>query len=119
MKDNIKYIKMDKIDSKELNMDVQEPWYSFIKNGSKIIEGRLNEGMYSNIKNGDIIKLNKHNDDNEFIFLIIREIKKYKSFREMLEFEKIEDVLPNINTIENGINIYRQFLILIYKLFIF
>ncbi len=36
---------------------MQEPYYSFILNGKKIVEGRLNKGKFASITTGDILEI--------------------------------------------------------------
>jgi len=91
-------------DIKEIN--VSEPWFSFIKNKKKRIEGRLNKGTFSQLKKGDIIKF--RNKDDSFIAKI-RKIVKYKTFEEYLMKEGLKRTLPTVKTINEGVNIYYQY----------
>ena len=43
-------------------INVSEPWFTYIKKNKKVIEGRLNKGTFSNLKKNDIVKF-KNNDD--------------------------------------------------------
>ena len=86
-------------------LNVQEPWFTQIKNGNKNVEGRLNKGKFKDLKVNDIILWN-----NEFKTKIIR-ITNYDSFYHYLINEGLRNTLPdkNINSIEAGINIYHKF----------
>lgn len=88
--------------------DCCDPWFTHIKEQRKIVEGRLNSAKYSDLLIGNIIKLIKEDD---FILLKVTNVTKYKSFSEMLQTETLARVLPdsNINTIDDGVNVYRQF----------
>ena len=91
--------------------DCCDPWFSHLKEGRKVVEGRLNTNKYKDLVIGSIIKLYKPDDENEFILLKIVNIVKYESFRKMLEVETLERVLPdeNVKSIEDGVAIYREF----------
>lgn len=84
-------------------LTVQDPWFSFIVVHKKTVEGRLNVGKFKDWKIGDIVKL------NDKIYLKILKKRVYKSFKSMLEAEKLENVLPTVLDIEDGVAVYRQF----------
>ncbi len=86
-----------------ININVQEPYFSYLMSGQKTIEGRLNKGKFLTIKSGDIVTIN---DIAEFIV-----IKKnvYKTFFDMIKVEGIQNVIPNKKTIEEAENIYYGF----------
>uniref|UniRef100_A0A6C0ADQ5 ASCH domain-containing protein n=1 Tax=viral metagenome TaxID=1070528 RepID=A0A6C0ADQ5_9ZZZZ len=86
--------------------DCCEPWFSLIKSGKKVVEGRINSKKYSSMQVGDKLILST---ENEFLRLTIKKITKYKSFEDMIICETLERVLPNIETIEEGIKVYKQF----------
>ena len=49
-------------DDKPLEITVKQPWFDFIANGRKTIEGRLDRGIFSKIKLNDRITwINKKN----------------------------------------------------------
>jgi len=89
---------------------LSQPWFDYIKSGEKTIEGRLNKDFWSNINIDDIIIW--YNDDNNcYNSFKTRIIKKniYKSFSDYLENEDLNKCLPNINNINDGLNIYYQY----------
>lgn len=90
---------------------LQEPWFSLIKSGKKIAEGRLNKGRFAIMKKGDIINFfNRDLDDNYFVKIV--DIKYYKTFYDMIEGEKLENTLPHpkIKTIRQGVDeVYYKF----------
>jgi ASC-1-like (ASCH) protein len=87
---------------------VSEPWFSYIKNKKKRIEGRLDKGTFSQLRKKEIITVFNKELNQKFNVEIIK-IVKYKSFEEYLLQEGLKRTLPNIRTIEDGIKIYRQF----------
>jgi ASC-1-like (ASCH) protein len=91
------------------SFDCCDPWYSFIENGEKTVEGRVNSEKYSFLKCGDIIKLTKKNDETKFLYLEVKDIRRYATFRKMIENETLPKVLPGIKNIADGVKVYRQF----------
>lgn len=88
---------------KTIEINVQEPYYSFILNGQKIVEGRLNKGKFKDIEVGDEIVINQ-----ESRFKVLAK-NIYLSFREMIEKEGVENVVPDAKSIEDAINAYYKF----------
>ena len=86
-----------------------EPYFSFLKNGQKTIEGRIRKKWYRILKPGDHIIV--HNKDNEAdIFeTVVKDVRNYSSIKEMLEKEQFKKILPDIETVEQGIEVYRKF----------
>lgn len=82
---------------------VQEPYASHIINGTKTVEGRLNKGKFAEAQVGDRVLLN---DAVEFVIV---EKNQYKTFREMLEQEGVENVIPNVETVDEAVEVYYQF----------
>lgn len=87
---------------------VSQPYYDLIKNGSKTIEGRLLKDDWGRIMSGN--KIIWTNPDSEgFIQTIVTDIYLFNSFEEMLkDGDNLHKTLPNVNTIEEGINIYNN-----------
>jgi ASC-1-like (ASCH) protein len=87
-------------------ISLKQPWFDLIKNNKKTVEGRLNKGMFLNLKKGDNITFT---NENEKLNVKISDIRKYKSFMDMIETEGIDKVLPTIKTVEEGANIYNKY----------
>ena len=92
--------------TKQYNVSIQQPWFDLVKKGLKKVEGRLNKGLFAMFKKDDIVMWNNKND--KFTVKVLN-VKKYKSFKEMLTTEGLNNVLPNIKTIDDGVNVYRRF----------
>jgi ASC-1-like (ASCH) protein len=85
-----------------------EPYFTFLKEGQKTIEGRINKGWYRTVKPGDhIIVYNEKETDS--VKTVVTNVRKYTSIREMLEVENIKRLLPDIQTIEEGLKVYYRF----------
>jgi len=84
-------------------IDIQDPYKTFLLNWDKIIEWRLDKWKFNKMKIWDIIQV----DDVEFE---IWRKQKYSSFKEMLEKEWIQNVLPDKTNIEDWVkNVYYKF----------
>uniref|UniRef100_A0A7N2MSZ8 ASCH domain-containing protein n=1 Tax=Quercus lobata TaxID=97700 RepID=A0A7N2MSZ8_QUELO len=84
-------------------LHVQEPFFSQLKDGKKTIEGRCAIGDYNRIGSGTLICFNK------CVVFEVQDAHWYASFSEMLGAESLAKVLPGVETIEEGIQIYRNF----------
>ena len=85
---------------------VREPWFSFLKSGQKNVEGRLNKGLFNTFNKDDIITWK--NGKNTVKTQIIS-IHHHKNFKSLLEYHHLSNVLPQIKTMAEGINIYNEF----------
>lgn len=85
-----------------------EPYFTFVKEGIKTVEGRLNKGKYKEIQPKDHIVVFNNEETKSFEVVVIG-VRNYFSFKELLEKEGLKKVLPNAETLEDGINIYREF----------
>jgi len=89
-------------------INVSSPWFKYIADGFKKIEGRLNKGTFSNMKVGDMLTINNTDKTQQIIAKIV-DISKYNSFESYLIMEGLKRTLPGIKTIEDGVKVYRQF----------
>ncbi|MFT4552040.1 MAG: oligoribonuclease [Chlamydiales bacterium] len=86
-----------------LPMTVREPFFSQIKNGTKTVEGRLSRGSYRNLQVGMNLRF------NDEVTCRVTGIQKYASFREMIEAEGIDNVLPGLTETSEAEEIYHHF----------
>ena len=86
----------------------KEPYYTFVKNGQKTVEGRLIKGKYAEMNVGDHIVVQKE-DESESFEVEITALNKYLTFRDMLMSEGLTNVLPDAGDVDDGVSIYRQF----------
>jgi ASC-1-like (ASCH) protein len=90
--------------------NLSEPWFTLVQLGIKKSEGRLNKGSFSNMKKGDVILFeNSELGFNRSYRVKITSIISYDTFRNFIVKEKLENCLPGIDTIENGIKVYRKY----------
>jgi ASC-1-like (ASCH) protein len=90
-------------DKKIYEVNVQEPYFTHIKNGIKKVEGRLNKSKFLEMKIGDEILL------NEEVKLEITNKTIYKSFKEMIAFEGIKNVIPDAKSLDEAEGVYYKF----------
>jgi len=91
---------------KECNL--QKQYFDLIKTGKKTVEGRINSGSFQNLRVGSKIKFFEQNDPRNFLICEVIEINSYSSFREMLESEGVENMLPSTKSLEQGVKVYEQ-----------
>ncbi|XP_042984725.1 uncharacterized protein LOC122313629 isoform X1 [Carya illinoinensis] len=84
-------------------LHVQEPFFSQLKDGQKTIEGRCAVGDYNRIASGSLILFNK------CVIFEVQDVQWHASFSNMLGAESLAKVLPGVETIEEGVQIYRRF----------
>lgn len=90
--------------SKTISINISEPHHSFILNGQKTVEIRLNKGKFVDIQIGDILEVGLERNQLEVV-----EKNIYKSFREAIETEGIKNVVPDKDDIDDAVNVYYQF----------
>ena len=89
---------------------LSEPWFSLIMIDSKTIEGRLNQGDWAEMREGD--KIDFYNEDfglKRGYRAIIISKKVYPSFEIYLQTEGLHKTLPYIEKFEDGLKLYRLF----------
>jgi ASC-1-like (ASCH) protein len=95
------------MDIKEIK--VQSPWFQYIKEKQKKIEGRLDKGVFKSFIKGEKIKIINNDNSSDYVIAKIKKIRKYNSFEDYLSQEGLRKTLPNINNIQEGCNIYYKF----------
>lgn len=92
--------------------DVSEPWFSLIAMGLKTVEGRKAKAPFVTLQVGD--EVTWINDQLAFrreCRTIVTALRTYTSFKKYLKTETLSRALPapGINTIKDGVTVYRQF----------
>jgi len=83
-----------------------EPWFSHIKEGRKPVEGRKNTPKYQKVSVGDTISF--ENELGDVFDAEVTAVRKYPNLESYLEGEGVENALPGIESIEEGIAVYLQ-----------
>lgn len=94
------------------NISMSDPWFDLIKIGEKKYEGRRYYYDVPKYKVGDIIKINRvvgklRTGDNYLVRII--NIHKFNTFEEAMNNLPLNYILPGVETIDDGINIYKKF----------
>ncbi|CAN1284780.1 hypothetical protein LINPERPRIM_LOCUS18742 [Linum perenne] len=87
----------------EFDLHVQEPFFTQMQDGLKTVEGRCARGFYNQIQPGALIMFNKS------LVVKVQGVHRYTSFFQMLEAEGLDKVLPGVETIDAGVQVYRRF----------
>ncbi len=87
---------------------VSLPWYELIKQGKKTIEGRPNRNTFAQMKIGDQIEFSNKELNGNFMAEITN-VTHHKTFEEMIRTNGIDNVLPGIRNIDEGVQVYMQY----------
>ena len=87
------------------NIHCDDPWFSYIRQGVKPVEGRKKTHSYKKIIAGDFIIFS---NGKESFKVLVTEVREYDSLEQYFEDVTLEKALPGIATIEEGLNIYYQ-----------
>ena len=90
-----------------MDIKIDEKWFYLIQSGKKTVEGRLNRGVYKELKQGNYIRFVCNGGATCDATIV--DIRHYKSFEEYLVNETLNNTLPSVETFEQGLAIYHQF----------
>ena len=88
-------------------MNLNNKWFQLIKSNIKLIEIRINDEKRQKLLVNDIIVF-KNKDTEEELKRSIKLLKLFDNFRIALENNNISKILPEVNSIEEGIKIYKN-----------
>lgn len=88
-------------------LHVQPIWYDKIASRQKRWEGRLNNGDVKDISVGDVIEFESEN--RQPLKLTVITILHFSDFEKMLKGDGLQRLLPGVNILEEGLEIYRDF----------
>jgi ASC-1-like (ASCH) protein len=91
-----------------ITFTVLQSYFEYITLGKKTIEGRINKGKASKIKPGDIVQFIA-DTTKDTCLCEVESITIYHNFQSMLEKEGLQNMLPGIENITEGISIYESF----------
>ncbi len=91
--------------SVEYKSNLDAEWWSAIANGTKTVEGRINEGKFAKMKKDDVIVfVNK--DTKEEVCVVVKDTIVYGNFRDMIVSEGLDNVLPSRSSVDDGVDMY-------------
>jgi ASC-1-like (ASCH) protein len=89
---------------KIVQINVQEPYLGYIKDGTKTIEGRLNKGKFKEIEVGDMLEISGITKQ-----FVVTAKRNYKTFLEMVTVEGFQKVIPDKANPSDAANVYYKF----------
>ena len=84
---------------------IKESPFKNILSGKKIIEGRINKGFFKNLKVNDILQLSCRSKNCK---IKIINIIKCNNFNDLLSNYCLNDILPDVQSIEEGLILYNS-----------
>ncbi|CAE8608166.1 unnamed protein product, partial [Polarella glacialis] len=87
---------------KRHQLPIQRRYEQLIDAGEKTVEGRINHGAAARVMEGDILVLGSTPS-------LVQAIYTYQSFSAMLEDLGVENALPDVDTLEEALEIYHGF----------
>ena len=99
------------MNTSEVVMHLNSPWFELVRSGRKIYEGRRKTQKTTNLQIGQIIEMRHYTDKEREPYKVrIDDILYYPTFEEALRELPIEHVLPLDDiTIEKGVEIYQKY----------
>lgn len=86
-------------------LELQSIYFDLIRSGQKTVEGRVAKSKFNAFKIGDDLEFRC---DDAILTTEIIELKYFISFEAMLNYFGVRSCLPNITSVEEGIEIYRS-----------
>jgi ASC-1-like (ASCH) protein len=86
-----------------LELHCQAPYFELIKSGKKKIEGRLAKPKYLQLRANDLIRF------NDTLLTKVVAVRKYLNFKEMIETEGVDNVLPGLSKDSQPDLVYKNF----------
>ncbi len=90
------------------DVHVSLPWYNLIKEGKKTVEGRPKRNTFAQMKIGQVVKFFNKELNESFCVKIVG-ISEHKTFEDMIRSNGIDNVLPGIRNIDEGVQVYMQY----------
>ena len=97
------------INNPTVSLQVNTVYFTSIASGKKTVEGRLNKPPISSIKVNETIRFLDVFDHKRHVDVKAIRLQAYSSFHEMLEKEGLENCLPGITDLNEGVKIYHDF----------
>lgn len=92
-----------------MNLTVQKCYFRAIAAGEKTAEGRIAKEKYLQLRPGDTITFHNAANEEEMVAVRVRQVRRYDSFRAMLEVEGVAAMLPGMTSLDEAIRVYESF----------
>ena len=89
-------------------LNVSDKYYRMLVSGQKRVEGRTFTEKRRLYKVGDLIEVTNQNFPSEKKVFIIRDLILASTFRELIEKVGIGNILPGVETAEQGVAVYHS-----------
>jgi len=89
-------------------MKVEGSYLNMIREGRKTVEGRIHEGRFKEVLEGDYLEFFEREEDERVKCRVVR-VGVYASFEALLTKEGVENCLPSVSTVTEGVEVYRGF----------
>jgi ASC-1-like (ASCH) protein len=91
-------------------LSLSDPWFKYVGTGQKTFEGRLNRGLPKYFKAGDTIRFyHETNTDLQPLNVEVVKIHHFASFADSLSQLPLDQILPEIKSVEEGTAVYFKF----------
>lgn len=93
--------------SVSLDIHCDDPWFTYIQQGTKKVEGRKGKEIYRALKPGSVVRFHCDNPPREFLAQVDR-VDSFVSLEDYLNGVGLENALPSVETMAEGKKIYLQ-----------
>lgn len=92
-----------------MNLTVQKCYFQAIAAGEKTAEGRIAKEKYLQLRPGDTITFHNATNEAEMLTVRVLQVRRYDSFRAMLEAEGVAAMLPGVTSMDVAVRTYESF----------
>ena len=94
----------------EYIISLNSPWFELVRSGQKQYEGRRYSGNVMKYQVGDRLRIQKWGDSKEPSYTAeITAIFRFQTFEQALVQLPLNEVLPGITSIAEGIEVYKRY----------
>jgi ASC-1-like (ASCH) protein len=86
-------------------LKLKEPFYTQVKNGTKTLEGRVNDNKRKKLKQFECITITDTENNNPFE-VVLNKLTYYDSFEEMVQKNNTSKLIPSAKTKEEALAVY-------------
>lgn len=88
-------------------MKLSEPWYTYVRNGTKTIELRIYDQKRRNINIGDKITFTDTDGNKPFV-KVVKGLYLYPNFKDAIVTHGLNNVIPNAKNIKEALSVYHS-----------